>query len=551
MEWSHRVRGALNRAAVRSRERADSPPRTTRAGLAEWARQNLRDRKLVVVSNREPYSHVHGAQGIRGVRHAGGLSAALDAVLQALGGLWVAHGSGDADREVVDEHDRVMLPPDRPRYPLRRIWLTHEDHERFYSGFSNGALWPLCHIVYVRPRFDVADWERYRDVNRRFAEATLEELGDGPALVFLQDYHMALAAQTLRERRPGLHTALFWHIPWPNPEVFRILPWRRELLEGMLANDLLGFHTRAYALNFLDSVAEVLEARVDRAHLAIERGGRRTWVRHFPIGVDTEEIAALAEAPAVRDAERAHREALALDGVKVALGVDRLDYTKGIPERLQALGLLFERHPEWIGKLCFVQIGVPSRVELAEYREVQRRTREQVDEINRRFPRAGGPTVHLIEANLDFRELMPWYRMADLCAVTSLHDGMNLVAKEYLAATADLEGALVLSPFTGAARELERTWLASPYEPEGLAETFHAALSEPAEQRRERMAALRETVLRRNIFDWAIDVLDTALDLDLRTPAPDALELELGSTPAAPGERGGAPDDAPAGREDS
>ena len=210
--------------------------------------------------------------------------------------------------------------------------------------------------------------------------------------------------------------------------------------------------------------------------------------------------------------------------MKVALGVDRLDYTKGIPERLQALGLLFERHPEWIGKLCFVQIGVPSRVELAEYREVQRRTREQVDDLNRRFPRAGGPTVHLIEANLDFRELMPWYRMADLCAVTSLHDGMNLVAKEYLAATADLEGALVLSPFTGAARELERTWLASPYEPEGLAETFHLALSEAPELRRERMAALRETVLRRNIFDWAIDVLDTALDLDLRTPVPEAAE---------------------------
>jgi trehalose 6-phosphate synthase len=455
----------------------------------------------------------------------------LDAVAQALGGVWVAHGSGSADRATVDSQDRVACPPDRPRYSLRRVWLSRDDHARYYSGFSNGALWPLCHIAYVRPRFRLDDWEAYREINRRFAEATLEEVGNEPALVFVQDYHLALVAGYLKERRPDLQVFMFWHIPWPNTEVFRILPWRREILEGMLANDMVGFHIRQHALNFLDSVATTLEARVDLEHLAVTRGGRRTWVRPFPIGVNADEISAMAESQEARAAEREIRDRLSLDDCRVGLGVDRLDYTKGIPERLEALERMFEKYPEWIGRFCFIQIGVPSRIELREYRSVLTRARALTERINRRFPRHGAgtaesaPTVHLIEANLDFRELVPYYRMADLCAVTSLHDGMNLVAKEYLAASPDQDGALVLSPFTGAARELERAWIASPYDREGLADACHAALVEAPAARRERMAALRETVLRRNIYDWTIEVLDTVVGLNLRTPAAEPSEV--------------------------
>jgi trehalose 6-phosphate synthase len=330
------------------------------------------------------------------------------------------------------------------------------------------------------------------------------------------------------ERRPDLQVAMFWHIPWPNPEVFRILPWGREVLEGLLANDLVGFHIRQHALNFLDTVAATLEARVDAERLAVERGGRRTWVRHFPIGVNAEEIGVMAGSPECRDAERAIRERLSLDGCRVGLGVDRLDYTKGIPERLEGLERMLEKYPEWVGRLAFIQIGVPSRIELKEYRDVLTRTRAVADRINRRFPRATGSTVHLVEASLDFRELVPYYHMADLCAVTSLHDGMNLVAKEYVAASYDLEGTLVLSPFTGAARELERAWIVSPYDREGLADTYHLALSEPSGSKRERMAALRETVLRRNIFDWTIEVLDTIVRLNLRTPVPEPSDLPRG-----------------------
>jgi trehalose 6-phosphate synthase len=383
-------------------------------------------------------------------------------------------------------------------------------------------------VVYVRPRFRLEDWKRWSEPVRRCGAR-----GEGRVLiVFLQDYHLALAARYIKEERPDLQLVMFWHIPWPNPEVFRVLPWKEELLEGMLSNDVVGFHIPRHANNFLDSVAESLEARVDAERLAVDRGGRRTWVRPFAISVDADELAAMAETPQTQRAAEDIRDRLGLHGCKVGLGVDRLDYTKGIPERFEAIERLLEKHPEWRERFAFIQIGVPSRIELKEYRNIQNRTRRWAAEINRRFPRSAGPTVHLIEGNLDFRELVPYYRLADLCAVTSLHDGMNLVAKEYLAASPDLEGSLVLSPFTGAARELERAWIASPYDREGLADAFHGALSEPAAARHERMAALRESVLRRNIFDWTLDILDTVEGLHLRMPGREG---------GAAGERGTMP----------
>jgi len=500
------------------RARAEGPPRTTRPDLARWARDHMPDRELIVVSNREPYSHQRLRGGIRAVRNAGGLTVALDAVMQALGGVWVAHGSGNADRDVVDAEDRVACPPGAPRYQLRRLWIESEEYAGYYSGFANSALWPLCHVAYVRPRFVRGDWEHYVNVNRRFAEAVLAEAGDRPALVFVQDYHLALAAQTLKEARPDLQVAMFWHIPWPNPEAFRVLPWGAELLEGMLACDVLGFHIRRHALNFLDCVAETLEARVDLERMAVDRRARRTWVRAFPISVDAEELGALADTPeTVRAAEHLRRD-LGLADCRVVLGVDRMDYTKGLPERFAAYERFLDKYPAWRGRVAFLQIGVPSRIELPEYRAVGEQMRSWARVINRRFPRARGPSVKLIERNLDFRELVPYYRLADVCMVTSLHDGMNLVAKEYVAASPDLDGALVLSPFTGAARELERAWIASPYDNEGLADALAAALDAPDEERRQRMAALRETVARHNIFDWTTEVLDTIVGLGLRTP---------------------------------
>ena len=521
MKGLERIRRLATRAAIRSHQRRTEHRPTQGEDLADWARKHLEGLKVVIVSNREPYSHVPGPDGIRAVWNAGGLTVALDALARAIGGVWVAHGSGAADREVVDASDHVACPPGRPRYTLRRVWLSPEDHDHYYAGFSNSALWPLCHIAYVRPRFERVDWESYRDVNRRFAEATLEEVGSGPALVFLQDYHLALAAKYLKQARPDLRVVLFWHIPWPNAEVFRRLPWREELIEGLLANDLVGFHIHLHALNFLQTVADTLEARVDREGRAIERNGHRTWVRNYPMGVDVAEIATMVEMPETRAAEERLRARLGLGEARLGLGIDRLDYTKGLVDRLRGIERFYEKYPDWRGRFRFLQVGVPSRIELEEYRTVRDQTREAVERINQRFGTAEGPAIDLIEDSFDFRDLLPLYRAADLCAVTSLHDGMNLVAKEYIAASPDLEGTLLLSPFTGAARELERAWIVSPYDREDLADVLLAALTEPVEARRARMAALTEVTRRRTIFDWAIDVLEGARSLPALPPTRD------------------------------
>ena len=524
---------------------------------------------FVVVANRLPIDMERLPDGsVEWKRSPGGLVTALEPLLRRRSGAWIGWpGITDGDEEPIIDEDLRM-------YPVR---LSGDDVAEYYEGFSNATLWPLYHDVIVKPVYHREWWERYVVVNRRFAEAVMAEVGDQAAFVFIQDYHLGLVARFLKEWRPDLEVALFWHIPWPNAEVFRIFPWKQELLEGMLANDLVGFHIRHHAHNFLDAVADVLEARVDRERAAVERAGKRTWVRDFPIGVDATEIAAMAESQAAREAERRLRAQFGLTDCKVGLGVDRLDYTKGIPERLEALERMFEKHPEWVGRFCFLQIGVPSRIQLKEYQDVLTRTLKRLERINRGFGRPapagtatawpeavssgvvrggtlwlgedstpgisfpslesnharGGtpgvdgrtlPTVYLIKTSLDFRHLVPFYRMADLCTVTSLHDGMNLVAKEYIAATPDLDGALVLSPFTGAARELERAFIASPYDRESMADVYHAALSEAPESRRERMAALRETVLRYNIFDWAIEVLDTVQRLTLRTPQGEAAD---------------------------
>ncbi len=516
-----RVRNALRRAAAREQVRRDSPPHSGEADLLRWARQNLAGTKLVVVSNREPYSHLRTEGGVRWMRNPGGLTVALDAVAAALGGVWIAHGSGNADRQRSDSRGRVAVPPDRPLYTLRRLWLSRDDQQLYYSGFSNGALWPLCHIAYVRPRFRREEWDRYLAVNRRFAEAVLEEAAEGPALLFLQDYHLACCARFIKERRPDLPCILFWHIPWPNAEMFRILPYKEELLDGLLANDLLGFHVRYHALNFLDGVADTLEARVDRERIAVDRAGHRTWIRHFPIGVNAGEVAALADSAATEAAIRRLREEYALGEARIGVGVDRMDYTKGIPERLDAVARLFEKYPRWRGRFVFLQVGVPSRVELPEYRNLVERVHNKVARINRLYARGDRKAVVLL-GNRDFRDIVPLYRMADLCAVTSLHDGMNLVAKEYVAAQTDLEGVLVLSPFTGAARELERALIVSPYDVEALADAYHQALEMPMEEKTARMRALREAVFRNNIFDWATRLIGTAQRLMLRSQETEA-----------------------------
>ncbi|HEY6572749.1 MAG TPA: trehalose-6-phosphate synthase [Candidatus Eisenbacteria bacterium] len=495
---------------------------TTAADLAASAREHCNGAQVVIASCREPYQHVRTESGTRVVRSPGGLASALDSVARATGATWIAQATGDADRDAVDDRDCVAVPPGEERYTLRRLWIEPGEREADFRRFTNGCLWPLCHVVYVRPQFVASQWRAYQEVNDQFAEAILETVGDGPAIVLLQDFHLALCAATLRKRRPDLSIVLFWHIPWPNSEVFRILPWGREVLDGLLACDLLGFHIQHHGMNFIDAVALEMEARVDRERQAILCRDHRTFVRAYPIAPDAAEISLSASEPWAARAAEGIRASLELGDTRVVLGVDRLDYTKGIPERMASYERFLELNPEEAARTSFIQIGVPSRVDLPEYQALGKSVEESVARLNERFAGPRGRIVHLITRNLDFRELIPYYVLADVLAVTSLHDGMNLVAKEYVASRVNLDGALILSPYTGAARELEHALQVSPYDVEASAAAIGKALSLPPLERSERMRALREVVAARNIFDWGSKIFRDVKRLHL---APGGFNL--------------------------
>ncbi len=330
--------------------------------LRATLRSELHGNNVIAVSNREPYIHVRGEDGGVRIRHpASGLVTALEPVMRACSGTWIAHGSGSADRDTVDRHDRVEVPPGHPLYQIRRIWLTPEEEAGYYAGFANEGLWPLCHIAHVRPTFRTSDYEYYRKVNQKFADAVVDEATTSDPVVLVQDYHFALLPRMIRERLPDATILTFWHIPWPNPEAFAICPWSNELLDGMLGSSILGFHTQFHCNNFLDTVDRLLEARVDRESFTISFRGQPTAVHRYPISIEWPP-AALAAVPPVPEARRAVRERLGLPAShRLGIGIDRLDYTKGIIERFSAVARLLELEPRWAGRFTFVQIASPSR----------------------------------------------------------------------------------------------------------------------------------------------------------------------------------------------
>ena len=495
----------------------------TRERLETTVRQRLGDAKLVVAANREPYIHVHQDDAIQCLRPASGLTTALDPVMRACGGVWVAHGSGDADRVMVDSQNRVSVPPEDPSYTLRRVWLTQREERGYYYGFANEAIWPLCHIAYTRPRFDSDDWEQYVRVNGKFAEAVLSEVDDGPAVVFVQDYHLALLPRMLKDARSDLVVVQFWHIPWPNCEVFRVCPWQEQILDGLLGNDLLGFHIQHHCNNFLDTINLSLEAKVDWEHFSVTRGGRTTRVRPYPISIDPEMVQSSLSFDGV-EAERAIRRRLGLRNERILVGVDRLDYTKGIPERFAAVDRLLERHPEWKGRFCFVQVGAPSRVHIPVYRRLSEELKSLADEINWRHGGGDWRPILFIHEHYDSDQVFELYRMADGCVVSSLHDGMNLVAKEFVASRDDQQGVLILSQFTGAARELTGALQVNPYAADQLADAMHAALAMPPDEQRQRMIRMQRQIHDHNIYRWAGMLLSDASRLiELRQPEEEAV----------------------------
>jgi trehalose 6-phosphate synthase len=466
--------------------------------------------QLIVVSNREPYMHHRRDGKAEALVPAGGVVTALDPVLQACGGVWIAHGAGDADRATSDAHGRLTVPPGDARYTLRRVWLTREEEQGYYYGFSNEGLWPLCHLAHERPIFRAGDWEQYRIANRRFADAVLDEVGSGKAVVLVQDYQLALVPRMIKEARPDLRVGLFWHIPWPNAEAFRICPWGAELLDGMLGADLLGFHLQQYGNNFLETVDRMIESRLDWDHFAVELRGNRTLVRPFPISVQPWSERHVPEGEALQRQEAALREQYQLGDAFIAVGVDRIDYTKGLPERFRACARLLEQYPQYRGRFTMVELGAPSRTHIPRYREHLDHLEALAEEINWKYQSDGWKPIRFLVAHHDAKTVHAFLHMAPMCVVSSLHDGMNLVAKEYIAARAGGDGVLILSEFAGAARELGDALVVNPYDIEGFVEAIRQGMEMDSAERSLRMHRLSNQVSENNIYRWAANLL-TAL----------------------------------------
>ncbi len=485
---------------------------------------------IVILANREPYMHDRTPDGrVRVLHPASGLVTALEPVMRACSGVWVAHGNGTADRDVVDGHDRVRVPPGEESYAIRRVWLNAEEERGYYYGFANEGLWPLCHIADTRPTFRVQDFRHYEQVNRRFAEAVCEEV-DGPdPIVLVQDYHFALAPRMIRERLPRATVISFWHIPWPNAERFGICPWARELLAGMLGSSVVGFHTQLHCNNFVEAVDRYLEARIDRERQSVVLAGREALVRAYPISVDWPNRWAMDAPPAAE----CRREIFATLGLppeaKLGVGVDRLDYTKGIEERLLAVERLLERFPHLRGRFTFAQLGAPSRTLIDEYRSLNERVDALAARINARFAEGAWRPIALLRAHHEPPTIFKYLRAADVCYVSSLHDGMNLVAKEFVAARDDERGVLVLSRFTGAARELTEALLVNPYDLEEASAALATALAMPSNEQAARLRAMRALVGEFNVYRWAGRMLVDAARLRQRDRLSTRLSLGLRS----------------------
>ena len=531
-EWSLELRDLLRGRGKQSREfqpilrdmreligrivseREDDPVRWSAERLKHTLNRVLQGEKIVILANREPYVHDRLSDGRVQVRHpASGLVTALEPIMRACSGVWVAHGSGTADRETVDRSNHLRVPPGEESYSIRRVWLSEDEQQGYYYGFANEGLWPLCHVAHARPVFRADDWRHYKAVNQKFADAVCSEVDSKDPIILVQDYHFALAPAMIRKRLPAATVLTFWHIPWPNDERIGICPWRNELLEGLLGSSIVGFHTQLHCNNFLNSVDRYLETRIDRTDNAVVRQGRRTLVRPYPISLEWP-VRWVETAPSVAECRaQVWRELGLPKDALLGVGVDRLDYTKGVEERLLAVERLLERHPEYLGRFSFVQLAAPSRVKIPRYQELNEAVEQLADRINRRFGDREYKPILLQRSHHEPPEVFRLYRAADVCYVSSLHDGMNLVAKEFVAARTDLRGVLVLSEFTGAARELTEALIVNPYDLEASSEALATALTMPADEQRDRMRSMRSLISQFNIYRWAGHMLVDAARL--------------------------------------
>ena len=506
------VRKVLREIEHNQRMELDYHENWTPRALQHLVAEQMGAPRFLVVSNREPYIHNEGPHGQPVVQvPASGMVAALEPVIRACSGTWIAHGSGNADRKVVDINDHVRVPPQDPAYTLRRVWLDEQEESGYYYGFSNEGLWPLCHLAYVRPAFRPDDWDQYEKVNRRFADVVAREARDERPVVFVQDYHFALLPAMVRARVPGATIALFWHIPWPNAETFGVCPWKEELLQGLLQSDILGFHTQYHCQNFLATCDRFIECQIDRELMTVTVQGHVCRVSPYPISIEwpprfTENMARAELCRTVIQRRFGLRPEVA-----IGIGVERWDFTKGILERFAAIEVLLEQEPALIGKVTLLQVAAPTRSRLPAYKTLRDETHAAAERINARFGRDDWKPIILIAEHQEGHQVFELYRAADFCLVNSLHDGMNLVAKEFVAAREDDDGVLVLSTFAGASRELIEALSVNPYDIRQTAAAISAALKMPREERRERMQLMRQTVKQNNVYRWAGRILMDAM----------------------------------------
>ncbi len=489
----------------------DTERRTRDVSKTSWDARSLKEilnselmgDEVLIVSNREPYIHVKRNEKIEIQFPASGLVTALEPIMRSCSGTWIAHGSGNADRDVVDKNDRVQVPPNDPSYQIRRVWLTKEEEQGYYYGFSNEGIWALCHIAHVRPIFRSSDWAQYVAANEKFANAVVQEAKTDDPVVLVQDYHLALLPKLIKERLPKATIITFWHIPFPNPEVFGICPWRDELLSGLLGSDILGFHTRFHCNNFLDTVDRFIESRVDRETSTVTNKGHLTSVDTYPISIEYPAKWIDTQKPVTECRQHIRNLNNLPQNLFIGIGVDRLDYTKGILERFMAVERLFELEPKWIGKFSFIQIAAPSRSSIPQYQHFESDVRALAIKINNRFGQEGYSPIILKVEHHEPQQVYEYYRGSEICFVSSLHDGMNLVAKEFIASRDDEQGVLILSQFTGASRELLEALIVNPYNIDQCAAALHVALEMPKEEQRNRIRSMRSLIQEFNVYRWA------------------------------------------------
>ncbi|MBS3915611.1 MAG: trehalose-6-phosphate synthase [Bacteroidetes bacterium] len=495
---------AEEEAKLRSKSEAIWTPERLKIEM----RNLIKNKMLVVVSNREPYMHFRSGKEIKCLVPASGMITAMEPILKACGGLWIAASSGDADKETVDENNRLRVPPEEPKYTLKRLWLTKEEEDHYYYGFSNEGIWPLCHIAHTRPIFRIEDWGYYQKVNEDFANAALEEtLDEEEPLILIQDYHFALLPELIKRKKPKARVAIFWHIPWPNPESFGICPWQKEILIGLLGADLIGFHTQYHCNHFLETVNNSLESRVLWENFTVKMGGHTTLIKPFPISIDFT-MKDLNNEEVKPDIEFLMKE----HGIKtkfIGIGVDRLDYTKGIIEKFLAVELFLERNPDYLSKFTFVQIGAPSRMSIKSYADTALAIEKEADRINNRFKSKNWKPILLLKKHHSHDEIQPYYKTARFCMVTSLHDGMNLVAKEFVSQRNNEDGVLILSRFAGASQKMQGAIVINPYDTDKSANAILQALEMKLDEQNSRMQSMRKEILSNNIYAWAADLLRT------------------------------------------